>query len=472
MSEKVLLVNTNFMKPLIAPIGLDYLAGAMEEAGLAPLIADLPLEENPEESLRRILSSESPVAVGVTARNLDDCYMAGGESFIRQIKVWIDYIKTISDAPVVLGGVGYSIAPGQALEALNADYGIKGDGERPLAELVRSFIKKEEVSGIPGLVYGRNNGMVENPPLLSGISGGRSRAYINNNLYFRLGGQGSIETKRGCNMSCKYCADPVAKGRKVRTVNPSEVAGELNSLINQGVNVIHLCDSEFNIPYEHAVEVCKTLIENKTADRARWYAYLSPAPFTAELADLMKRAGCVGINFGADSAHSDILSALGRNFSPEDIESAVVECRKHGITVMLDLLLGGPGETLDTASYTINAVKSFNPDRVGISLGVRVFPGTEMHNIVTESGAKLIRPRVYPGDELLYPAFYISHKLGDDPSGEVAGMVGDDERFFFAESKKGDRNYNYNDNTMLVEAIENGHRGAYWDILRKLAEDA
>jgi len=469
MPEKVLLVNTNFTKPLIAPIGLDYLAEAILDAGLTPVIADLPLDEKPEESLRRAISSESPAVVGVTVRNIDDCYMSTGESFIPGIKKWIELIKTLTDAPVVLGGAGYSISPGQAVAALNADYGIKGDGERPLAELAQCIAKGKSPLGIPGLLYRRGDKIIENPPSpCPGLKGHR-REYIDNPTYFRLGGQGSLETKRGCDMGCVYCADPAAKGRNIRTVPPSEAAEEFKALISQGVNVIHLCDSEFNIPHGHAEEVCKALMENKIAERAAWYAYLSPAPFTAELADLMKRAGCAGINFGADSAHPDILRNLGRSHSPEDIESAVRLCRRYGITVMLDLLLGGPGENIDTALHTIEAVRKFDPDRAGISLGVRVFQGTKMENFVTLTGANLARPRNYPGDELLYPAFYISPELGADPAGEIARMVGDDERFFFAGTDKSDRNYNYNDNTLLLEAIEKGHRGAYWDILRKLA---
>ena len=32
-------------------------------------------------------------------------------------------------------------------------------------------------------------------------------------------------------------------------------------------------------------------------------------------------------------------------------------------------------------------------------------------------------------------------------------------------------NYNYNDNPELIDAIKRGHRGAYWDILRRVSEE-
>ena len=46
-------------------------------------------------------------------------------------------------------------------------------------------------------------------------------------------------------------------------------------------------------------------------------------------------------------------------------------------------------------------------------------------------------------------------------------LIGDDRRFFFFDPSRPDRNYNYNANQRLVEAIQKGYRGAYWDILRR-----
>ncbi len=47
------------------------------------------------------------------------------------------------------------------------------------------------------------------------------------------------------------------------------------------------------------------------------------------------------------------------------------------------------------------------------------------------------------------------------------GLIGDDRRFLFFDPTRADRNYNYNANQRLVDAIGQGYRGAYWDILRR-----
>ncbi|MBN2030400.1 hypothetical protein JW824_09165 [bacterium] len=49
-------------------------------------------------------------------------------------------------------------------------------------------------------------------------------------------------------------------------------------------------------------------------------------------------------------------------------------------------------------------------------------------------------------------------------------LIRDDKRFFFFNPEDSNQNYNYNANQRLVEAIHEGYRGAYWDILRRMKE--
>jgi hypothetical protein len=46
-------------------------------------------------------------------------------------------------------------------------------------------------------------------------------------------------------------------------------------------------------------------------------------------------------------------------------------------------------------------------------------------------------------------------------------LIDNDEHFFFLDPSRPERDYNYSANRRLIEAIEKGYRGAYWDILRK-----
>ena len=258
------------------------------------------------------------------------------------------------------------------------------------------------------------------------------------------------------------------------------MAREFESLAVRGIDVLHLCDSEFNIPVEHARTVCEELTGRRLGERVRWYAYLAVLPFDADLARSMRRAGCVGINFTGDSANAAMLATYRQPHCREDLSNAVRLCREQGIAVMFDLLLGGPGETPETAAETIEFVRRIGPDCAGASLGLRLYPQTGMIDHLAAEGPLETNPAIhrrYEGPiDLVRPTFYVSPALGKHPARLLRELVAGDERFFAPvdeepppEAHAGpSTDHNYNDNRPLVEAIAAGARGAYWDILRKL----
>ncbi len=283
---------------------------------------------------------------------------------------------------------------------------------------------------------------------------------------------GGIETKRGCPKRCVYCADPLGKGDRIRLRTPASVADEVEALLDMGIDHLHLCDSEFNYPPDHAEAVCREIVRRGTGPKVRWYAYCSPSPFTEELADHFLRAGCAGINFGVDSADQRMLRSLGRDFGPEDVERTADVCRDRGIVFMYDLLLGAPGETKESLRHTIDTMKRLSPHRVGANLGVRLWPGTALAESIRRQGPLERNPGIHgtPSDDLFAPVFFISPELGDDPFGYLSDVIGGDQRFLFMAGDAAGQNYNYNDNTLLANAIRDGYRGAFWDILRRIDE--
>jgi len=126
-------------------------------------------------------------------------------------------------------------------------------------------------------------------------------------------------------------------------------------------------------------------------------------------------------------------------------------------------------------------MKQIDPDAVGAALGVRVYPGTGMAEAVRAEGPLEANPAIrrrYDGPvDLFRPTFYISAALGRRPARLVRGLIDGDDRFFEPTEEADEElslgaDYNYNDNTPLLEAIAAGHRGAYWHILRKLRSPA
>lgn len=463
------------MKPPVTPVAIDYLAQSLGEKGFEVEVLDLAFSTDAELDIRSVLRRMDPLLIGVTVRNLDDSYMASQDFCLERTRKIIDVIKSYSRARLVLGGVGFSIAPEAVLDYCQVHWGISGEGEQALPMLARQIEKKGDFHNIPGLVFREGAGFHRNPRrslILKDAALGRRKA-IDNSRYLREGGMVGFESKRGCDQGCTYCADPISKGKRVRLRNPSLVAEELANLCRQGIDHFHTCDSEFNLPERHAIEVCKRIAEKGLGDKIRWYAYLIPKPFSEELAHWMQKAGCVGIDFGVDHVNEAMLRTLGRSHNREDIISLAQRAKAYGFSFMFDLLLGGPGETRKRIAEAIELMKETSPHRVGVSLGMRLYSGTRLYRKIQAQGLGKENPNLHGSlegnPELLRPIFYLESELGDDIEEYVEGLIGNDRRFLFGNRKKVDRNYNYNDNSILAKAIAQGFRGAFWDILRRIS---
>lgn len=475
-SREVLVVNPNFMLPPVAPLGLEYTADALERAGFAPVLCDLTFAADWRGELDAALEAAQYRAALVTVRNIDDAFFASRDFVLARTREVVDRIKTRRDFPVCLGGVGFSTAPCEVLAYTGADYGIAGDGEAGGPALLRALDDGGDVASVPGIVVrdgrckARASGFAQAD---IDTLGAPRRRFLDNARYFREGGQAGIETKRGCRMSCVYCMEPHAKGRTIRLRRPEHVVQEVKDLLEQGIDVFHLCDSEFNLPHDHALAVCAAFRESGVNERIRWYTYAYPVPFDVELARAMAQAGCVGINFGVDHMDSGMLRRLGRSYTAEDVRRTLAACRDAGITVMCDMLFGSPGETRASIAAAIALMQDMGPERVGLSCGVRVYPHTRLARMVREMGPLRDNPHVHgeteDNEDLLRPVFYVDTAVGLEIHDYVDSLVLGDTRFLHANPNRKDANYNYNDNTVLVEAIRAGQRGAYWDILRRIS---
>jgi len=516
---EILLINTNVMQPPVSPVGLDYVGTYLMENDEDVYLLDLALirKDKRMPTLKDTIEKLQPDVIGLPVRNIDDCYCLSRDFMLPSIKEIVDYIRTLTNSPIVIGGVGFSVAPEEVMNFLDVDYGIVGDGEKPMLLLCKALRNEIDFSDVPGLIYRtsnviarnevtkqshpintrllhdktvrndtksdesdsykKNKKLIKNPPDFDELIGCPYplRYFIDNQNYFNQGGMVGIETKRGCAMKCIYCADPLSKGTKFRLRPVSVVIEEITNLVNNGLNVFHFCDSEFNLPLEHSLEICKEISKEELGQEIEWYAYVSPKPFDSDTAMTYKESGCKGLDFGVDSLNDEMLKNLGRDFDLENIIQAVEACEETGITCMLDLLIGGPGETKETITQTIERVKKLNPNRIGLSVGVRIYPGTKMEEMIQamsdEEKKTCLFGEIEDNENLLRPIFYITEELGWDVHKFLADLIGDDERFFFTDPNKVDTNYNYNDNTVLIDAIKKGYKGAFWSILYRLRKN-
>jgi len=408
----VTLINPNKIHPAITPYALDILTTSLEAAGLVVDVVDLTFHRETWASvLESYFQTNTPLLVGVTIRNTDTIYPQEQRVFIGEHREIISRIRELTGAAIVAGGVGFSSMPFALVDYFGIDFGVKGPGEVILTQLAATLACGESPSEIPGLIinegFGRVTRVDEAPvagsSLMTLAGYRRSRSWqvnratsytrrsgvpnrVDNLAYYELGGLGNILTKNGCPFACTHCVEPDAKGGSFALRSVHAVVDEMEALNSQGVHDLHTTDSEFNLAIANSKAVLREVIRRKQSDTAsplhdqQLWIYSQPAPFDEELIDLLAEAGCGGVNVAPDHVREDVLAkwkvtAKGkRYYGPGDTKRVVELAQSRGIATMVEVLLGMPGENLETMRECIDQTMALDATVVGFTLGIRLFP--------------------------------------------------------------------------------------------------
>jgi radical SAM superfamily enzyme YgiQ (UPF0313 family) len=119
----------------------------------------------------------------------------------------------------------------------------------------------------------------------------------------------------------------------------------------------------------------------------------------------MERTGFAGIGLTVESASDPVLRGLRKGFTTREIHGAAETVRRHKLPCVWIFMMGGPGETRETVTETLRfAEKSIRPrDIAFFTLGIRVYPGTELESIARQQGVLTVLPQ-----DMLAPVFYVS----------------------------------------------------------------
>jgi len=402
---KVLLVSPNVesLPDPVFPIGLAYIAAVLKKNRIRYQVLDLCFVHDYETAIESAVRTFTPDIIGLSFRNVDNVSYPEYVSYLDFYRQVVQTLKKYSQGLIVIGGSGFALIPEGILNYVNADYGILGEGELSFIKFINELKQNARPpTNLKSKIINYPPGIIENLDDLPMPD----RSEFDNGAYLKWGGMGNLQTKRGCPFKCIYCTYPVIQGRKVRLRSPKLICDEIERILEHGIDNLFIVDNEFNYPMDHAVAVCKEIINRKL--QIRWSCYANPGFVTPELIDLMLEAGCSGLEFGSDAANATMLVNMGKNFTIYDLEKASSICLKSGISFCHSLLLGGPGETMKTVNQTLEAVLNMSPTAVISMIGIRVFPKTKLSLIAQEEGM------IGPYEDFLKPVFYLSKTIEDE----------------------------------------------------------
>lgn len=426
---KVLFINPNPYRPAVPPVGLEYVAEATREAGHAVVMFDTVVED--VASLPARVRSERPDVIGITLRNLDTGNFFNNQSFVTPAADLIASLRTYFSGPIVVGGAGFTLLPVALLETLGADLGVVGEGETVFPALLANLSTPQLV---PNVVYRGADGRAraterrfEWKPTIK-----PRRDLIDHRAYYdRFGGFknhtiANVQTARGCDRFCSYCAEPRVIGRNLIAREPDEVVDEVERIVAKGItDRFFFVDSEFNVSPAHATAVCEALLRRGV--QINWAAYLIPDHVDRELVTLMARAGCRQMFWTMESASDTVLKSLAKSHRAADVVRVGRLCGELGLDPIILLMFGGPRETAATVAETWRHVRDIPNAHFGVVTGVRVYPSTPLARQMLHEGAirqesDLIPPVYYRPEHVrqeVFPA--VLEHFGDMPNAVVLG---------------------------------------------------
>ena len=396
MSRIFLISSNTALDPYpVYPVGMAIIASALASAGHEVGQFDMLAAGHSETGLRQAIADFSPDYVGISIRNIDtvDSCNVANEWFLSSDLRIVKIIRETTAAPIILGGSAFSIMPDEILHYLGADYGIAGEGEQAVCDLIAALNERRPMPAITrnGAAF-RSGDAIACRPLWD-------RGLIS--FYAGKSGMMSMQTKRGCPHKCTYCSYPAIEGDTIRYRLPDDIADEVERLQKDyGINMVYFTDSVFNDDDGVYLKIAETFIRREI--HIKWAGFFRPESIAKDKMALLKRSGLYAIEAGSDAASDETLAGINKRFTFDDVYEFNQSCVDAQIPCAHYIIFGGPGETEKTLREGFRNIEMLKNCIVFAFSGIRILPGTGLHCRAIEDGI------LKEGESLLKSIYYFS----------------------------------------------------------------
>ena len=202
------------------------------------------------------------------------------------------------------------------------------------------------------------------------------------NVPFLLHPYISFYTTRGCPAKCTFCLWPQTfDGHAWRQRSVDDVAKEVEQALRlfPDVKEIFFDDDTFTIGKQRVLELCE-----KFKPLNFTWSCTSRVHVDLETLQAMKAAGCRLFIVGFESGNAQILKNIKKGATVEQGRIFMKNCKKAGIVVHGDFIIGLPGETQETIEETLKFAKELDCETIQVSIA-HAYPGTELYDYVKDN---------------------------------------------------------------------------------------
>lgn len=370
------------------PQGLAYVAAVLQKAGHTLTIYNQDVHHYPEEHLTRYLDTHEFDAVGVS--------VIGGYYQYHKLLRISQAINSAQKRPLyIIGGHGPSPDPTYFLKITQADVVVVGEGEVTSVHLFKALQDKTPLSEVTGIAYREGGKVVINPrqELITDIDTIPLPAYdLFPMEYYRLLRMPHatnadfimpILSGRGCPFKCTFCYR-MDDGFRARS--NEAIIEEMQMLKKDyGITYFAFSDELLMSGEERTMVLCEDII--KADLKVKWdcngrlnYAY-------PQVLALMKRAGCVFINYGIESMDNQILKNYRKGLDEKTIRTGIDATLKAGISPGLNIIFGNIGENRETLQKGVDFLLEYDDGaQMRTIRPVTPYPGSELYDIAIRKG--------------------------------------------------------------------------------------
>ncbi len=291
---------------------------------------------------------------------------------------------------VAFVGPHVTVRPEESMRASAAiDFVVK----REFDYQIRDYAMGKPLEEIPGVVFRKGDGFQHNPesspiedldalPWVSKVYK-RDLDFRRYTVPFLLQPYVSFYTSRGCPAQCTFCLWPQThSGHRWRLRSSDDIVNECRYILENfpGLREIFFDDDTFNYQKARTLELCGKL---KTLN----FTWSCTSRVTTDYDTLkaMKEAGCRLLIVGYESGDQQILKNIKKGATIDMARRFTANCKKLGLIIHGDFIVGLPGETPETIRKSIDFAKELDVETIQVSIG-HPFPGTEFYDHVKKNG--------------------------------------------------------------------------------------
>lgn len=370
--------SLNKVQGVLPPLGISYIAAVLEKNGYEVAILDAIAENLTKDETRDYIAREKPDLVGVTAMTATVRGALEAASVAKEC-----------GARVVVGGPQLAVYPNETLSYDSVDFGIVGEGEWAMLELVKALEGNQSLDEIEGLAYKKDGQVIVNEPAVVEDLDDLpfpARHLLPTDKYSSIIGLNPVTTMismRGCPFKCSYCAkqptDPRCRFRSARNV-----VDEMEQVIQDyGVREIMFYDDTFTMRRSHVAGICEEILRRGL--KVKWEAPTRVNVVDRELLQLMQRAGCIRLRYGVESGDPDILRSMNKGITLDQVRDVFKWTRQAGIETFAYFMIAYIGETPETIKRTMSFANELDPDLVMFTV-TTPYPDTPLFDMVADQG--------------------------------------------------------------------------------------